>query len=265
VPSDLPRNLAVDGPSRGLGEALAGASNGDSGITRRSTDPVPAPDLEREAGEVKQRVDGMLADTSARHRLATIGFDSDTLELGRAFERAAVLPPSEPERRWIEAGLAAYREELKHLAERTKPRGLAPADSSRESTWEQRVDLARGRASRAAGRYVAVVEVRRAPGGGLAELRLLASSGLRAFDERALGCVVRGLPSAAGQAPAPGQLALWEFAGEKLPDSKLVQGAKKLKEFALLDVVPLKETLVELDRGGLVEQLKFSARLLAIY
>jgi hypothetical protein len=265
VPSDLPRNLVVEGPGRGLGEALAGEPAGDSGVTRRSTDPVPAPDLEREAGEVKQRVDGMLADTSARHRLATIGFDSDTLELGRAFERAAVLPPSEAERRWIETGLAAYREELKHLAERMKPRGLAPADSSRESTWEQRVDLARGRASRAAGRYVALVEVRRTPGGGLAELRLLASSGLRSFDERALGCVVRGLPSAAGQAPAPGQLALWEFAGEKLPDSKLIQGAKKLKEFALLDVVPLKETLVELDRGGLVEQLKFSARLLAIY
>lgn len=249
-----------------MGEALAGAPGGDTGITRRSTDPVPAPDTEREAGEVKQRVDGMLAEASSYHRQATLGFDTESVELGRSFERAAVLAPSGPERRWIEEGLAAYQEELKHFSERARPRALAPAAPSRETAWEQRVDVARARASRASGSYVALVEVRRAPDGGLAQLRLLASSGLRAFDERALGCVARGLSSAPGGKPGAGQLALWEFAGEKLPESKIVEGAKKLKEYALLDVVPLKETLVELDLDrGLVERLKFSARLLAVY
>ncbi len=265
-PQNLPRSLDLSGPSQGTGEALAGAPSSELGVTRRSTDPAEAPDVAREAGEVKQRVDGMLADASSRHRLATVGFDTEVLELGRAFESAAVLAPGEPERRWIDAGLAAYREELKQLAQRMRPRALAPAAPNRESTWEERVDDARARATHSPGdRYVALVEVRRAPRGGLAELRLLASSGVRAFDERVLGCVARGLPSSAGREPGQGQLALWEFAGEKLPDSKIVEGAKKLKEFALLDVVPLKETVVELDRGGLVERMKFSARLLAIY
>jgi hypothetical protein len=200
----------------------------------------------------------MLGDAQARHRLATLGFDTDAVELGRTFERAAVVAPEGPERTWIQEGLAAYQEELKRRAGRRI--ASAPPVPTRESRWEERMVAAREHASQGTGRYVAVVEVRQGADGRLAQLRLLASSGVRAFDERALGCVARGLESTKGLDGGP-RLALWELAGRKLPDSKLVEGAKKAYQIALLDVVPLKETIVELDR----ERLDFTARLLAVY
>ncbi len=249
------------GPGRATAEALVPWEGGDSGVTRRSSDPGEAPDSAREAREVKQRVEGMLADAQVRHREATLGFDTDAVELGRTFEHAAVVPPEGPERTWIQAGLAAYQEELGRRARHRLP-SVTPV-ATRESTWEDRVAVAREHALHASG-YVAIVEVRQRADGRLAQLRLLASSGVRAFDERALGCVARGLEST--KAPEGGQrLALWELAGKKLPDSKLVEGAEKAYRIAMLDVVPLKETIVELEREGAVERLNFTARLLAVY
>ncbi len=44
-----------------------------------------------------------------------------------------------------------------------------------------------------------------------------------------------------------------------------MEGAEKAYRIAMLDVVPLKETIVELEREGAVERLNFTARLLAVY
>jgi hypothetical protein len=76
---------------------------------------------------------------------------------------------------------------------------------------------------------------------------------------------VRGLESAPAAPDAgalgPGALSLWQLEGKELPSSEVVRAAKKAYRIALLDVVPLKETVIELGS----KRLKYSARLLAIY
>ena len=123
--------------------------------------------------------------------------------------------------------------------------------------------------ARSSATYTALVEVRQGADGRLVDLRLLASSGTQVFDARALGSVVQGLaarpysPDAGGL--GPGQLSLWELTGNQISDSALVRGAQQTLRYALLDVVPLKETIIELDHGGKTEQVKYTAHLIAVY
>jgi hypothetical protein len=265
--SDVPRRAALEGP-RGstLGNIVFGEAGGDA-ASGAPGPGIPAPSSAKarrqEAEEIEKRVDGMLAEAQRAHRLATLGNDGAVSALGRAFEEAAVssrgFDPAE--RTWIQKAIAGWLEEVRaqHAARR-----VPPSAASRDTVWEQIKQQARAAVGRADG-YVALVEVRQGSDGRLVDLKLLASSGARDFDARALGSVVRGLESAPAAPDAgalgPGALSLWQFEGEELPSSEVVRAAKKAYRIALLDVVPLKETVIELGS----KRLKYSARLLAIY
>ena len=73
---------------------------------------------------------------------------------------------------------------------------------------------------------------------------------------------VRSEPGARSRAEMD---SLWEHTGDKISDSTVVRGAQTAFRYSLLEVVPLKETVVELDSGGKTEQLKYTGRLIAVY
>jgi len=247
-------------------------------VFSRLAGPGPSPDVPaapaspaearaREEEEVRGRVNGLLTQAAQGHRSATLGFETATLELGQAFERAAGDDEAGPERARVNAAIAVYREALHRRPTRPK---VPDVTASREDAWEQRVYEAREGLANAPGGYAVLVEVRQGADGSLADLRLLASSGQGEFDVRALGSVVRGLALEA-RSPAldggllPGTLSLWELDGVKLPDSALVDTAQRVYRYALLDVVPLRETVIRLETGAGVERVKYSAHLLAVY
>ncbi|HCF61973.1 MAG TPA: hypothetical protein DFS52_28750, partial [Myxococcales bacterium] len=215
------------------------------------------------AEELEKRVDGMLAEAQRAYRLATLGNDGAVSELGRAFEEAAVSSRGFDlaERTWIQKAFASW---LEGVRSHQPVRRIPPSAAGRDELWEQLKQQARAAVGRAGG-YVALVEVRQGSDGRLVDLKLLASSGARDFDARALGSVVRGIVSVPAVPDAgalgPGALSLWQLEGEELPSSEVVRAAQKAYRIALLDVVPLKETVIELGS----KRLKYSARLLAIY
>jgi hypothetical protein len=271
--SDLPRRGAEPFLTAPGGAALDRIVKGAGGIPVPEgvrSSPIPPTREEakrREAGEVRQRVDAIVQDTQARHREDSLGCDTAVVELGGAFERAAISREVDgPGQAWIQKAFAEYFERLRQRQPRFTPPEPSP---SRDDLWEARKAAARAALSTGAGTYVALVEVRQADDGRLADLRLLASSGAHEFDSRALGSIVQGLATTSsvpdGGGLGPGRLSLWELRGEKLPDSKIAQVATTVVRYALLDVVPLKETVIELQKGGGTERLKYTARLVTVY
>ena len=104
--------------------------------------------------------------------------------------------------------------------------------------------------------------------GSLLDLKLVASSGAQEFDARALGSVADGLKADATAFAVPrpeGTLSLWALLGERQTDSAALAAAQKVYRYALLDVVDLKPTVIDLERRGKTEQLRFTARLLATF
>jgi hypothetical protein len=226
----------------------------------------PAETKQQEAAAVKQQVDNFLGDAQREHRLASVGVDSAVVEFGRSFERAAIAREiDKPTQTWIKKAFDSYFDELKHVSRRFE----APRTGGRDAAWEDQKAAAREMLAHSSATYAVLVEVRQGSDGGLLDLRLLASSGAHVFDARALGSVVQGLaatpfaPDSGGL--GPGRLSLWALTGDKISDSTVVRGAQAAFRYALLDVVPLKETVIELDSGGRTEQLKYTARLIAVY
>ena len=198
----------------------------------------------------------MVAEAQAAARPAV---DGPVQALKRSFERAGVHAALDPvEQSWVEAALAAYRTRASLYGRLGKPDA---------GPWERIETRALTTLDRGEATYVALVEVRQAPDGHLLDLRLLASSGTREFDVRALGSVAHGVLADAAPLlnPRPdGALSLWALLGDR-KSSPAVENAKTAARYLLLDVVDLKDTVVELERGGSIEHLKFSARLLGTF
>ncbi len=260
VPSpDLPRaGPPGQGPlamelSGGAARRLIGAD--------REPDSGGKPDAGPSAQElVKSRVDSMFAEARAAQRAAG-AVDGAVASMSRGFEQAARRGSFTPDlQRMVEAALERYRESARRFGR------LGKDDST--DTWARIEDRALRGLDRSEATYVAVVELRQASDGSLRDLKLVVSSGAREFDARALGSVADGLKADATAflAPRPeGTLSLWALLGHRQTDSEVLKAAQKVYRYALLDVVDLKPTVIDLERGGRKEQLRFSARLLAVY
>ncbi len=251
-PGDLPKNGAF-----GTGALSLGVS---SDTARLLVEPrVDPPDAgPSEQALVKGRVDSMLTEALSQQRAAG-AVDGAVQGLGRSFEGAARRASVAPElQRWIDSAVANYRKQAARFG------GLG-----KETTEWERIE---GRAlqgfDRDGATYVTIVELRQGSDGSLLDLKLVSSSGAQEFDQRALGSVVDGVrtdATAFGGPKAQGKQSLWALMGYRQSDSDAVETAKKVYRYVLLDVVDLKPTMIQLEKGGGTERLRFSARLLAVY
>lgn len=214
-----------------------------------------------EGEEVRQRVDALIEGAQAEaHDLASV--PDEAPELGTSVEAAATHPRlSAEERRAVEEAVSDYLERLDRYGRSARP----PANEGAAGPFDQVEDAALIDLRRQRRLYFVVVELFRSGAGEASQVKLVASSGCREFDSLALAAVTRGALGG-GEAPPPsprGEWSVWAIRGERL-GSKGRQAATSIVRHLLLDVVPLKETFVELERNGQKERLKFSARRLAV-
>ncbi|MGC4121866.1 MAG: hypothetical protein QM765_46260 [Myxococcales bacterium] len=265
--SDLPREPSPDLPRNGaLGQgSLALGLSGSTARLLTGPDSEPSAERRPDAGPteqelVKSRVDSIFAEARAAQRNAG-AVDGAVAGLSRGFEQAARRATFAPDlQRMVDAALKQYRAEAQRFGR------LGKDDST--DTWARIEDRALRGLDRSEATYVAVVELRQASDGSLVDLKLVVSSGAREFDARALGSVADGLKADATAFAKPrpeGTLSLWALMGHRQTDSEVLKAAQKVYRYALLDVVDLKPTMIDLDRGGRTEQLRFTARLLAVY
>jgi hypothetical protein len=249
---DLPRNGAF-----GQGALSLGVSSDTARLLVEP--PVDPPDAgPSEEVVVKGRVDSMLKEALSQQRSAG-GVDGAVQGLGRSFEGAARRASVAPElQRWIDSAFANYRKQAARFG------GLGKETSE----WERIESRALHEFDRDGATYVTIVELRQGSDGSLVDLKLVASSGAQEFDQRALGSVVDGVradATAFGGPQAQGKQSLWALMGHRQSDSAAVETAKKVYRYVLLDVVDLKPTMIQLEKGNGTERLRFSARLLAEY
>lgn len=265
--ADAPREPSLDLPRAGaFGQgSLALDLSGSAARHFAGSGTDPDTDRKPDAGPteqqlVKSRVDSMFAEARSAQRAAG-AVDGAVAGMGRGFEQAARRASFTPDlQRWVDAALKKYREDAHRFGR------LGKDDST--DTWARIEDRALRGVDRSEATYVAVVELRQASDGSLLDLKLVVSSGAHEFDVRALGSVADGLKADATAFAVPkpeGTLSLWALLGHRQTESEALKAMQKVYRYALLDVVDLKPTVIDLERSGHKEQLRFSARLLAVY